>query len=205
MIVIEPPRSWVQLQPSQPVVLRVYGESAPLVAALGEVRPGELLAIRWPPHVPVGSWFPGAVLEGEFGLPDGLWRFRARVSRWSEESRSLRLDWPFEIVRVQRRDHARVRASAPARLRLPGSTAAELECRTHDVSTGGVRLHAAEPVEDGRTVVVELDLPDDRVECIGRVVRSGPRGDAPGVWIAVEWTAPTSATVRALSRFVLGI
>lgn len=203
MIAIETPRSWAHLRPSQPVVLRAHDESTPLVAALGEIRPGELLALRWPAHAPVGGWFPGAVLEGEFGLPDGLWRFRAQVARWSEETRSLLLHWPFETVRVQRRDHARVRATATARLRVPGATTAELECRTYDVSTGGVRLLTTAPLPDGQSVVVELDLPEGRVECLGRVVRSGAGEGAGEVWIAVEWTAPRPEAVRAISRFVL--
>ena len=202
MIATETPRSWTRIQPSQPVVLHVHAGGVPLVAAVGEVRPGETLALRWPPRAPVGSWFPGAVLEGECGLPDGLWRFRAHVSRWSEERRSLVLHWPFEMVRVQRRDHARVRATTPARLRVPGTTAPELPCRTYDVSTGGVRLLAESAVAEGQSVVVELDLPAGRIECLGRVVRTGQEG--AGVWIAVEWTAPTPETVRAISRFVIG-
>lgn len=203
MIATETPRSWMQLRPSQPVVLRAHDASTPLVVALGEIRPGELLSLRWPAHAAVGGWFPGAVLEGEIGLPDGLWRFRSRVTRWSEEKRSLVLQWPFELVRVQRRDHARVRASAPARLRLPGSTLPELVCRTYDVSTGGVRLLTSTAIEDGRSVVVELELHDERVECHGRVIRSGAEAAAGGAWIAVEWAAPSREAVRAISRFVL--
>jgi Tfp pilus assembly protein PilZ len=76
--------------------------------------------------------------------------------------------------------------------------------RTVDVSDGGLCIRAEQPVDCGRRVVIELDLPDGRiVDVAGRIVWLEPSGkDDHSSRMGVAFTVPSAGLVHAVREML---
>jgi hypothetical protein len=76
--------------------------------------------------------------------------------------------------------------------------------RTVDVSDGGVCIRAEQPVDCGKRVVLELDLPDGRIiDVAGRVVWLEPSGtDGHSSRMGVAFTVPSAGLVHAVREML---
>ena len=76
--------------------------------------------------------------------------------------------------------------------------------RTVDVSDGGLCIRAEQPVDCGRRVVIELDLPDGRIcDVAGRIVWLEPSGeDGQSSRMGVAFTVPSAGLVHAVREML---
>jgi Tfp pilus assembly protein PilZ len=76
--------------------------------------------------------------------------------------------------------------------------------RTIDVSDGGLCIRAEQPVDCGRRVVLELDLPDGRTfDVAGRIVWLAPSGkDGHSSRMGVAFTVPSAGLVHAVREML---
>lgn len=116
----------------------------------------------------------------------------------------------------QRRRHLRVLTSMPVRISTiesekdpwtgrPFFRATKETCS--NLSRGGAFVRTEEPLDPGRRVLVEIDLPGGRqLEAIGRVAWSkrvlGPPGRAPGSGVGIEFLGGAADQFAALEDFI---
>ncbi|HEX7239368.1 MAG TPA: PilZ domain-containing protein [Longimicrobiaceae bacterium] len=155
---------------------------------------------------------PGSVVGVQTTHPDGIRVFAATVLRRdTAPSPALRLSWPADVQRVQRREAVRVEVMVRAEVRVLADEGAPraLDGSTADLSEGGARLLLGEPLAPGTALEIVLHLPSaGAVECAGRVVRSGEADRAAPErrhWAAVEFTRLPAAARRELTRFVFDV
>lgn len=151
----------------------------------------------------------GSTIEVEAFLPDGIRRFHTVVRRRDPDPmKQLRLDWPEEATRIQRRDAVRVRVGMKVEV-LPGATPGKpIVGLSEDLSEGGMRLDLPGlPV--GTALQLSFDLPGIGVrKAKGSLLRWGeievPKGE-PRYWLAVQFTEVTDAVRKDITRAIFDI
>lgn len=155
---------------------------------------------------------PGTEVDVELALPDGLRRFTVHVRGVGDAPPSLKLSWPQEGERIQRRDAVRVPVQMRADVRVvqrDGSLGPTLLGQTSDVSAGGVRINLPEPLEAESRIEIALQAPGiGTMECAGRVLRGGELQAVTGAnrhWVAVIFSDLPPAVLRDINRMVLDV
>jgi hypothetical protein len=157
----------------------------------------------------------GARLEVEITFADGIRRFQVGIQRReSKFGGSIRVDWPTEGSRIQRREFVRVEIFHPVTLRYesaepPGIV--KLTGSTSDFSAGGVRVRVPERIPTGAVVELEFGggtLPAQTLQ--GRVVATGelspgPKQTAPGYWAGIEFRSVTPGLRKEMTQLVFDI
>lgn len=187
-----------------------------------EVEPDEEEAVPARGTVPSPSpkqpgFERGTKVEVEVTLPDGIRRFSS-VIRGSEPTYggSMRIDWPAEGTRIQRRDYVRVDVSLPATVTyapiVEGEKLGETRIRgtTIDMSAGGARLRLAEQIPDNTPIELNVEMPPlDAQSLQARVVRSEKLERKGGAmqyyWVAIQFTAIDEALRKTLTQLVFDI
>ncbi|MEX2584119.1 MAG: PilZ domain-containing protein [Gemmatimonadota bacterium] len=159
----------------------------------------------------------GTKIEVEISFPDGIRRF-ASVIRKQDLSfgGSLRIDWPSEGTRIQRRDFVRVEAVFPMTVRFEdpeGATLTKYTGATMDISAGGVRLQLHEPIPDDTQVEIDIDTEPLKSQVLyGRVVRSGEiqykkrNKKAPTeYWVAIEFAGVDEGLRKEMTQLVFDL
>lgn len=155
----------------------------------------------------------GTKIEVEISFPDGIRRFTSVVRRLElQYGGSMRVDWPTEGTRIQRRDYVRVEVGYRALVwyREGDGPLQKLTGATMDISAGGVRLKLTTPLESGQRIEIEIDnsvLKGKTVQ--GRVVHCGEiekkRGQPDEYWIAVEFVGIGEAMRKDMTQMVFDI
>ena len=156
----------------------------------------------------------GTRLEVEIAFPDGIRRFESVVRRLDPSyGGSLRIEWPSEGTRVQRREYVRVDVAKDVTVRMRNEETGAIEKilgSTIDLSAGGTRLNLADPLPDDSRVELDFDLENLRAQVLqGRVVRSGllppKRGAPPAYWVAVEFVGVDEALRKDMTQLVFDL
>lgn len=152
-------------------------------------------------------------IEVKVFLPDGLRQFSAVVrGRDSLHGGVLRIEWPDESVRIQRREYVRVQMALPVDVtfRLEDMDKDEtVKALTTDLSAGGVRLNLPRNIPAGTTVdlhIVPTDHPPYQIR--GRIVHAGQHENGPDKyphWAAVEFLNVSTALRNDLTQFVFAV
>lgn len=177
-----------------------YTEDRELVVG----RPGDL-----DPEAPVE---PGTPVTVELPLQDGLRRFTVQVRGVLEAPPSLRLSWPEDGERIQRRDNVRVPVQLRTEVRVVqpgGGVGPVLVGQTSDLSVGGVRVDLVDPLEPDSEIELTLHVPSvGKQECRARVLRTGELARPAGRnrhWVAVSFTFVAPAVQREITKLVFDI
>ncbi|MEX2570347.1 MAG: PilZ domain-containing protein [Gemmatimonadota bacterium] len=157
----------------------------------------------------------GTKIAVEISFQDGIRRFESVVRKIDLNfGGSLRIDWPTEGTRIQRRDFVRVDVGYPVVVRFEDPEEGglrKLTGSTMDLSAGGVRLHLDEAIPDETWIQIDIDagpLHDRTLH--GRVVRSGEirgkRGQKViGIWVAVEFVGIDEGIRKEMTQVVFDI
>lgn len=156
----------------------------------------------------------GTKLEVEIAFPDGIRRFESVVRRLDASfGGSLRIAWPTEGTRVQRRDYVRVDVAKPIVVRMQNAETGAIEKvvgATIDLSAGGTRLNLAEPIPDDTRIELEFNFGGVNGQLLqGRVVRSGAletKRDKPkAYWVAVEFVGVGESLRKDMTQLVFDL
>ena len=153
----------------------------------------------------------GTRLDVEISFSDGIRRFSSVVRRLDlSYGGSLRIAWPTEGTRIQRRDYVRVDASVPSAVRYEdpeSGSLVKINAPTIDLSAGGVRLHMATPLPDEMRLELELQSGSLKGQTLqGRVVRSAPiestgREKRNSFWVAIQFVGVDEGLRNRLTQF----
>lgn len=174
---------------------------------------GKLLWIAAPTHDDTEVTLePGTTVALEFTSADAILRYTATVMERRVDPASLRLSWPDDEQRIQRREAVRVPIDFlvwVAVIRPNGTTAPSVKARCVDLSAGGLRLVLPELLPYPCEVELTLHLPDAPKHVVeGVVVRSGelqnpPRGHP--YWSGVRFTTMPAALRRDIAKLVMDV
>lgn len=179
-----------------------------------DFREGEEVVVGVPQdrgyEIPVEA---GSQVAVQTALSDGIRRFTAEVLRRRDvPSPCLYLSWPERIEHIQRREHPRVEVMVPVRVRIPeqpGERPRSLDGYTADVSAGGARINLPEGLPPGRSVEVQLRIPDvEPLTCEARVVHAGQSEssrDPKRFWVAVQFAGVGADVRKVLRKFVADV
>ena len=204
----------IQLRFNQPVSIQVPGRDGawhPCVI-LNHVEERELVIAMPATLAGTEPLAPHSDLILEIALPDGLRRYKVEVMEVGENPPSLKLSWPEEGERIQRRDAVRVPLEVPVEVRIVlrgGALANPVVGKASDISSGGMRLNLPEILEPDSAVRVTFQAPDiGKMECPGRVLRGGELKDAiapNNYWVAVIFANLPADVLRDINRLVVDI
>lgn len=152
----------------------------------------------------------GTPITMDIPQPDGVRRCTTAVVGIEQSPPSLRLQWPQDAQRIQRREAVRVEANFRAELFLRGvGRSLPLPAVSMDISLGGVRLSIKERPDTPLPCMVRLHLPKlGTLEFEGRLLRTGAQNGLPGdghYWAAVQFTNLPEPMRRDLTRLVFDI
>lgn len=156
----------------------------------------------------------GAPIQVEVSLADGIRRFNSVVQRLEMTyGGCLRIAWPTEGTRIQRRDYVRVDVTYHAIVRFLDEEKhpQEMEGSTLDISAGGLRLRMVQPLPADLKLDIEVAVPALESTLLkGRVVRSGEiekkRVDLPQFyWVAIEFVGVDAMLRKELTQLVFDI
>lgn len=155
----------------------------------------------------------GTGIEVEISFPDGIRRFTSVVRRLDlNYGGAMRVDWPTEGTRIQRRDYVRVDVSFRTIVWYRGEDEKliQLNGYTTDFSAGGVRLRLEQPLPDEQRIEMEIQktkLSEQTLQ--GRVVRSGElekkRNEPQYYWVAVEFVGVDEGLRKEMTQMVFDI
>jgi c-di-GMP-binding flagellar brake protein YcgR len=160
------------------------------------------------------DYHSGMDVDVQLSFPDGLRFFTTKVRSIDHISYggSLRLAWPVEGTRVQRREHVRIRAVKGAEVWYREEESRKLKRLkgfTTDISAGGVRVRVPEALPDETQVELELDIPVPGARTLhGRVVRSGIIGKEKkpeAYWLGIEFVGVGQVLRKALTQYVFDL
>ena len=143
-------------------------------------------------------------------LPDGLRRMSAYVlGRRDGPKPGLVLTWPEVDERVQRRDNVRVSVMFPVYVRpvdAKGKVGTRINGTAVDLSAGGVRIVLPDPLWEGLTVELAMQIPEmgERMAA-GKVIRATENANAglAALYAAgVQFTDISEIVRRDITRFV---
>lgn len=157
----------------------------------------------------------GTRLDVEISFSDGIRRFASMVKRLDMSyGGSLRIAWPTEGTRIQRRDFVRVDSSIPMVVRYEDAetgTLVKVNAPTIDLSAGGARLQMASPIPDDTRIEMELQSTSLKGQTLqGRVVRSAliesnRRDKRKDFWVAVQFLGVDEGLRNRLTQLVFDI
>jgi c-di-GMP-binding flagellar brake protein YcgR len=169
----------------------------------------------------------GASVQVEVSLADGIRRFKSVVQRLElTYGGCLRITWPTEGTRIQRRDYVRVdvtyhtivrfledeeRPDEEGPVRKRQQHPREMEGTTLDFSAGGMRLRMVQPLPADLKLDIDVGVPAlESTVLKGRVVRSGEiekkRPDLPQFyWVAIEFVGVDAQLRKELTQLVFDI
>lgn len=156
----------------------------------------------------------GSRLEVEISFPDGIRRFSSVVRRLDlNYGGAMRVEWPSEGTRIQRRDYVRVEAEYRSIVwyrEEEGGPLKQLQGHTTDFSAGGVRLRLPEPLPADQRIEMEIqNTPLKAQNLQGRVVRSGElekkRNEPQYYWVAVEFVGVDEGLRKDMTQMVFDI
>ena len=203
----------IPLHFNQSLSMRVPGTSAWIPSTvLSHVEDRELV-VRMPQSLPPGASLQvGMDVAVELALPDGLRRFSVPIKGIGATPPALRLAWPEEGERIQRREAVRVSVDIPVTVQVVGdgdSLGPVIAGMTSYISAGGVRLKLPVYLSANTIIRVVIDAPDsEELECTGRVLRQGELTRMTGpnrFWVAVVFAEIAPAVLREINKMVLDI
>lgn len=155
----------------------------------------------------------GSRVEVEVSFPDGIRRFTSVVKRLDlNYGGSVRIEWPSQGTRIQRRDFVRVDVAYRALVwyREGDGPLQQINGFTLNVSAGGVRLKLPQPLPEEQRIEVEIQTPAlAGLTLQGRVVRSGEiekaRKEAQFFWVAVEYVGVDEGLRNDMTQMVFDI
>ena len=155
---------------------------------------------------------PGTVVRVKVNLADGVREFTSKVlSREALHGGVLRLRWPTDTVRIQRRDFVRVSMTLPVAVtyEAEGEAPRVIEALTVDLSAGGVRLNLPEALPAETEVGLEIraeQKPPYRVR--GRIVHAGEVGEhvePKRFWAAVQFLDVSESLRNDITQYVFDV
>jgi c-di-GMP-binding flagellar brake protein YcgR len=150
---------------------------------------------------------PRTPVRIQLNRPDGIYVLHSRVLARSAGHPSLILEWPDLSERIQRREHVRVGATLPVQLSVRGSgVVRSVAALSTDLSVGGIRLVAPEPLRRDAQVRVTLALPGfGERACEARVLRGGATPDPRRehrYWSALEFVGMLESVREDVTQFI---
>lgn len=117
---------------------------------------------------------------------------------------------PYNIVKIQQRNHVRVDVSLKVLLQLQDGEqedTIELNTVSKDLSGGGMLVVTKLPIPLGKAVSVNLAIPDfGDIALLGEVVRRDqPKPDQLLYWIGIKFTEITERQRNAIIRYVFKV
>ncbi|MBF0171474.1 MAG: PilZ domain-containing protein [Nitrospinae bacterium] len=134
-----------------------------------------------------------------------------RVEKW-EGFDALALSVPQELVERQRREYFRVEPKMSAPVHIKIATPMGEEAEVLDISQGGARIRAVEPVPAGEVAEIFLAMPTNPkgwVELKAKVVDSGelpPGVGKPGErrhYIRLQFVNPEPEQTREINQYIV--
>lgn len=156
----------------------------------------------------------GAPIRVEVSLTDGIRHFNSVVRRLEfTYGGCIRIEWPTEGTRIQRRDFVRVDVTYRTVVRFfdENELLQEREGTTLDFSSGGMRLRMLQSLPAELELDIEVAVPALEGNILkGRVVRSGEierkRTNLPQFhWVAIEFVGIDAALRKDLTQLVFDI
>lgn len=204
----------IQLRFNQPISLQLPGgEGGWHTSVVLNHTENRELVVALPAALAEGSPLEAhSPVAVELALPDGLRRFTVQVMSVGDTPPSLRLSWPDEGERIQRREAVRVPTEMPARVQqvLAGGALAEAVVGvTSDISAGGMRLNLPHLLEPDIPVLITVQAPGiGPLACPARVLRGGELTSSTGAnryWVATIFADPPAEMLREINKLVLEV
>lgn len=117
---------------------------------------------------------------------------------------------PYNIVKIQQRNHVRVDASLKVLLQLQGNeqeNIVELNTVTKDLSGGGALVVTKVPIPLGKIVSLTLTIPDfGDISVSGEVIRrEQPKPDQLLYWLGIKFIDITEKQRNAIIKYVFKV
>lgn len=164
--------------------------------------------------IPESIFDKGTAIEVEISFPDGIRRFTSVVRRLDlNYGGAMRIDWPTEGTRIQRRDFVRVEVTYRALVWFREEDDAPLQKvagSTMDISAGGVRLNLPRPLAFDQRIEIQIEVPVLAERTLqGRVVHASEiekrRGEEQRYWVAVEFVGVGESLRKEMTQMVFDI
>lgn len=165
-----------------------------------------------PPDIRVvDQWRSGTEVVILAFRPDGMYRFASTIVAALPSRLILAEPDLNHGDRLQRRAFARVATGLPVELQVHaehGRLGARVSARLYDLSAGGCALLLDEAPEEGHTVSVSIELPEEgAVHTDARVVRVRPKRIKGQIlhWMALEFTSMPEGMRSQIVRHVFQV
>lgn len=117
---------------------------------------------------------------------------------------------PFNLVKIQQRNHVRVDVSLKVHLQLQQNDqedVVEFNTVTKDLSGGGALIVTKIPIPLGKMVSLTLSIPEfDTIVVSGEVIRrEQPKPDQQLYWLGVKFTDITEKQRNAIIKYVFKV